>query len=87
MAENLGVPVLLIVDLNITAVDPMAAIRLAKGHAAGPRVVGFLSHVQVDLAAAARAAGADQVMARSAFTAQLPELLAPVSPNPPTSAG
>jgi DNA-binding response OmpR family regulator len=62
-----------IVDLNVAGVDPLAAIREAK--AAGARVVAFLSHVQADLAVAAREAGADQVMARSAFTERLPEIL------------
>jgi hypothetical protein len=39
-------------------------------------VVGFLSHVQKDLAVAARESGCDRVMARSAFTRDLPEILA-----------
>jgi DNA-binding NarL/FixJ family response regulator len=67
---------LLIVDLNAAGLDPLAAIQLAKAHAWPPRVVAFLSHVQADLAAAARQAGADQVLARSAFTERLPEILA-----------
>ena len=37
--------------------------------------VGFLSHVQKDLAVAAREAGCDRVMARSAFTRDLPRIL------------
>jgi hypothetical protein len=37
--------------------------------------VGFLSHVQRDLAVAAREAGCDRVMARSAFTKDLPTIL------------
>jgi hypothetical protein len=39
------------------------------------RVVGFLSHVQTDLAAQARAAGCDEVMPRSAFTQNLAAIL------------
>ena len=66
----------LIVDLNITGVDPLVAIRTAKALPNPPRVIGFLSHVQVDLAAAAQAAGADLVLPRSAFSAKLPKLLA-----------
>jgi DNA-binding response OmpR family regulator len=62
-----------IVDLNVSGVDPLAVIREAK--AGGAKVVAFLSHVQADLAAAAREAGADQVMARSGFTERLPEIL------------
>jgi DNA-binding NarL/FixJ family response regulator len=66
---------LLVVDLNITGADPIAAIHAARAHANAPQIVAFLSHVQADLAAAARAAGADKVLARSAFTATLPEIL------------
>jgi hypothetical protein len=39
------------------------------------RMVGFLSHVQVDLAEQARAAGCDEVMPRSKFTQNLAEIL------------
>ncbi|HLL39636.1 MAG TPA: hypothetical protein VK357_08200, partial [Rubrobacteraceae bacterium] len=41
----------------------------------GIPVIGFLSHVQKDLAVAARESGCDRVMARSAFTKDLPEIL------------
>jgi len=37
--------------------------------------VGFVSHVQTDLIDAARQAGVGEVMARSAFTARLAEIL------------
>ncbi len=70
-----GAP-LLIVDLNASGIDPIEAIKIAKAQAVSPRVIAFLSHVQVELAAAAKAAGADQVLPRSAFTAQLPTLIA-----------
>ena len=43
----------------------------------GGRVIGFGSHVDRELLDAARRAGCDQVLARSAFFARLPELLAP----------
>jgi CDGSH-type Zn-finger protein len=66
---------LLIVDLNITGLDPIAAITAAKAHPNAPHILAFLSHVQTDLAEAAKKAGADQVMPRSAFSAQLPQLL------------
>ncbi|MEJ2006931.1 MAG: hypothetical protein P8Z30_02055 [Acidobacteriota bacterium] len=42
-------------------------------------VVAFLSHVQADLAQSARAAGCDRVLARSAFSQQLPQLLQELS--------
>lgn len=65
----------LIVDLNSAGVDVIEAIRRAKAQRPDVRVLAFLSHVQVELAQQAREAGADQVMARSAFSAKLPELL------------
>jgi DNA-binding NarL/FixJ family response regulator len=67
-------PSLVIVDMAATGVDPLEAIRTAK--AAQIRVIAFLSHVEADTALAARDAGADAIMARSAFSAKLPELLA-----------
>jgi hypothetical protein len=39
------------------------------------RIIGFLSHVQTDLAEQARAAGCDEVMPRSRFTQDLPRIL------------
>ena len=38
-------------------------------------VIGFLSHVQTDLAARARSAGCKQVLPRSSFTQNLSEIL------------
>jgi hypothetical protein len=66
----------LIIDLNATGVDPLAAITLAKSLPNCPPILAFLSHIQVELAQSATAAGADQVLPRSAFSAKLPELLA-----------
>ena len=43
--------------------------------------VGFLSHVQKDLAVAAREAGCDRIVARSAFTRDLPKILAGDTPD------
>ena len=40
------------------------------------RTVGYASHVQVDVIDAARAAGVDDVLPRSAFTMRLAEILA-----------
>jgi DNA-binding NarL/FixJ family response regulator len=68
-------PKLLIVDLNSRS-QPIAAIERLRAAKNGVRVVGFLSHVQTDLAAQARAAGCDEVMARSAFTQNLAAILA-----------
>lgn len=59
--------------------------ELKTAHAATP-VIAFLSHVQVELAAALQAAGADEVLARSRFSRDLPALLRKHSPDPATNA-
>jgi CheY-like chemotaxis protein len=71
------VPRLIIVDLNSRACAPLDAIRRIKADArfARTRVVGFLSHVQRELDGEARKAGCDHVMAKSAFSAKLQEIL------------
>jgi CheY-like chemotaxis protein len=68
-------PALVIADLHARggAIEAVGALRAAG--CAAP-VVGFLSHVQVDLAERARAAGFDEVLPRSKFTQQLGEILA-----------
>lgn len=66
-----------ILDLNHrsgSALDVLRAIKADAMIGATP-VVGFLSHVQTDLAAAAREAGCDLVLARSTLSQKLPELL------------
>lgn len=71
-------PDLLILDLNSARYEPLKLLGELKGNDSTKRipVVGFLSHVQKDLALAAREAGCDRVVARSAFTKDLPEILA-----------
>lgn len=64
-----------LIDMNAEGMDPIAAIGAALRSAGPPRVVAYLSHVQTDLAAAARAAGAHDVMARSTFSKDLPTIL------------
>lgn len=68
-------PKLLIVDLNSRS-RPIPTIQRLRAEKNGVRVVGFLSHVQTDLAAQARAAGCDEVMPRSLFTQNLASILA-----------
>ena len=70
-------PRLVILDLNSVKVRPLEAVAALKADAAlaGVPTVGFVSHVQADLIADARRAGVDQVLARSAFVMQLPQLL------------
>ena len=65
---------LAIVDLNARA-KPLEAIVRMQATAPGVPVVAFLSHVQVELAEAARAAGCRDVMPRSQFTRNLATIL------------
>ncbi len=68
---------MVIVDLNQRSGGAIDLVKALKADAASARVpvIGFLSHVQADLASAGRAAGCDRVLARSAITRQLPALL------------
>jgi DNA-binding NarL/FixJ family response regulator len=70
-------PSLVILDLNATRLAPMSAIAAIKADAslAGTRTLGFVSHVDTATIEAARAAGIDQVLARSAFADRLGEIL------------
>jgi CheY-like chemotaxis protein len=72
-----NVPALVILDLNNPRTDPLGTIAAMKGDPALASIptVGFVSHVQADLIEAARSAGVDEVLARSAFTSRLPEIL------------
>jgi len=82
-------PDLLVLDLNSARFEPLALLQRVKSDEAtrDVRTVGFLSHVQKDLAVAAREAGCDRVVARSAFTKNLPEILAGGTPDTVDEAG
>ena len=75
MAEN--APSLVILDLNNARADPLGLVASMKSNPALAAIptVGFVSHVHADLIQAARDAGVGEVMARSAFAAQLPQIL------------
>lgn len=70
-------PTLVIIDLNSAKADPIATIAALKADAslAGVRTIGFASHVHTDLIAAAKKAGADEVLPRSAFAGRLADIL------------
>jgi len=70
-----GDPKLVIVDLNARS-QPLAAVEKLRQTRKDIRVIGFLSHVQTELAAQARAAGCNDVLPRSSFTQNLPVILA-----------
>ena len=66
--------VLLELSSNGDALGSVRAIRREKTTAAMP-VIGFLSHVDKELAREAESAGVSQVMPRSQFSETLPDLL------------
>ena len=70
-------PHLVIFDLNSSKLRPMEAIAAMKADPAlqAIKTLGYASHVQSDTIAAARNAGVDQVLARSAFSERLGEIL------------
>ncbi len=68
-------PKFVIVDLNARN-TPLEAVEKLRAQQPTLPVIGFLSHLQTDLAAKAKAAGFQQVMPRSQFTANLPQILA-----------
>lgn len=77
-------PRLVVVDLETTALDPVALVRDLRKRAAPEetRIVGFLSHVHLDRKRAALDAGCDEVLSRSAFVQDLPRLLRPQEDAP-----
>lgn len=70
-------PSLIIFDLNSTRLDPIGTITALKQDAelSATATLGFVSHVDSEVIAKAREAGIDEVLARSAFTARLAEIL------------
>lgn len=70
-------PALVILDLDSRKLQPIEAIRAIKADAALRTIptLGYVSHVHADTIAAARAAGVDEVLARSAFSEQLGAIL------------
>ena len=70
-------PSLVVFDLNSQKLRPLEAIAALKQEPdlSQIRILGYVSHVDTATIDAARAAGADQVMARSAFVAQLGDIL------------
>jgi len=65
---------LVIIDLNAQG-SPVATIEHLRATQKELRVVAFLSHVQTELAAMARAAGCTDILPRSLFTQNLAAIL------------
>jgi CheY-like chemotaxis protein len=70
-------PLLIILDLNARSVDPIKLIGDLKNDPDTKSVIllAYVSHVQGDLKQSAHEAGCDIVLARSAFSQNLPTLL------------
>jgi PleD family two-component response regulator len=70
-------PNVIIFDLNFEDARPLELIAEIKGSAEckGVSLIGYLSHVQGDLKQAAQEAGCDMVMAQSAFSQNLQQIL------------
>jgi PleD family two-component response regulator len=70
-------PRLIILDLNASSVKPLSVIAALKNNAEtkGISLIAYLSHIQGELKQQAHDAGADMVMARSAFSQNLLQIL------------
>ena len=70
-------PLLIILDLNFSAVEPLKLISKIKSDNETRQIsiIGYLSHVQGELKQQAQDAGANIVMARSAFSQNLQQIL------------
>jgi len=70
-------PLLIILDLNNNSVEPLDLISKLKAHGDLKKIslIGYLSHVQGELKQKAHEAGANIVMARSAFSQNLQQIL------------
>lgn len=77
LAEAKRKPVVMILDLNDAAAEPLDIIAALKSDQETNKInlVGFVSHVQADLKRSAQEKGCDVVIARSAFSQNLPILL------------
>ncbi|HEY6341018.1 MAG TPA: response regulator [Bryobacteraceae bacterium] len=70
-------PVLIIIDLNYAGIDSLKLVQDLKAaeDTKAVRLLGYLSHVQGELKLKAQEAGCNMVLARSAFSQNLPQIL------------
>ena len=70
-------PAMIILDLNHADIKPLETIEKLKtnNETSGVSVLGYVSHVQADLKSAAQERGCDVVLARSAFSQNLANIL------------
>jgi PleD family two-component response regulator len=78
-------PSLVILDLNGARLRPLETIAAMKADESlrNIQTLGYVSHVDADVIAAARQAGIDDVIARSAFSERIGEILAGAGFGPP----
>jgi len=77
LAQAQQQPAVMIFDLNNAGIQPLDLIATLKSNEETSKIslVGFVSHVQADLKQAAQEKGCDVVIARSAFSQNLPTIL------------
>jgi len=77
LARAKSKPALIIFDLNFEGVQPLKTIGKLKSSSELKQInlIGFVSHVQGELKQKAHEAGCDMVLARSAFSQNLPFIL------------
>jgi PleD family two-component response regulator len=70
-------PSLVILDLNSARTNPLGLVSSMRQDPvlAAVRTLGYVSHVHTDVIDAARRAGVGEVLARSAFSQRLAEIL------------
>jgi PleD family two-component response regulator len=79
-------PSLVIFDLNSSKLRPLETIAQMKADPAlsDVRTLGYVSHVQTNVISAARRAGIDEVLPRSAFSERLGQILSSPPATTPT---
>jgi CheY-like chemotaxis protein len=77
LAQAKESPAVMILDLNNTGAQPLDVISKLKSDQETSKIslLGYVSHVQADLKQAAQEKGCDMVIARSAFSQNLPTIL------------
>lgn len=82
-------PALIILDLNLKALDPLSLIRKLKQDPRTARipVTAYVNHECTDLIEGAKQAGCDAVLTRGAFSSGLPQLLAQYLTTQPSPQG
>jgi PleD family two-component response regulator len=70
-------PLMFIIDLNANSVKPVQLVEKLRElpEMKGVSIIGFVSHIQGELKQKAQDAGCNMVLARSAFSTSLPQIL------------